>query len=59
VSLWNVKRVGEPASDEYVTDAKYPEHLKKAVEENVFCSKSLTLMRQAYFRRRYQCVDSC
>jgi len=34
VSLWNVKRVGEPASDEYVIDAKYPEHFKKAVEEN-------------------------
>jgi hypothetical protein len=34
VSLWNVKRVGEPASDEYVTDAKYPEHFKKAVDEN-------------------------
>ena len=33
MSLWNVK--GEqPASDEYVTDAKYPEHFKKAVEEN-------------------------
>jgi hypothetical protein len=34
VSLWNVKRVGELASDEYVTDAKYPEYFKKAVEEN-------------------------
>lgn len=34
MSLWNVKGVGEPASDEYVTDANYPEHFKKAVVEN-------------------------
>lgn len=34
MSLWNVKGVGEPASDEYMTDAKYPKHFKKAVEEN-------------------------
>ena len=31
MSLWNVEGV---ASDEHVTDAKYPEHFKKAVVEN-------------------------
>jgi len=36
MSLWNVKGVGEPASDEHVTDAKYPEHFKKTIEENDF-----------------------
>lgn len=34
MSLWNVKGVEEPAFDKYVTDAKCPEHFKKAVEEN-------------------------
>jgi len=34
MSLWNVMGVGEPASDEHETDAKDPEHFKKAVEEN-------------------------